>query len=77
MKRTTIYLPESLKTRLEELAATRRVTEAELIRTAVAAFLADQEPPAPRLPLYDSGDPGLARAVAERPEEVLRGFGER
>jgi hypothetical protein len=35
MKRTTIYLPEELKARLEQEAARRGVTEAEVIRQAV------------------------------------------
>lgn len=35
MKRTTIYLPEEMKSRLEHEAARRQITEAELIRRAV------------------------------------------
>ena len=35
MKRTTIYLPEELKARLEAEAARRHITEAEFIRQAV------------------------------------------
>jgi hypothetical protein len=35
MKRTTIYLPEEMKSRLEHEASRRQITEAELIRRAV------------------------------------------
>ena len=35
MKRTTIYLPEEMKARVEAEAARRRITEAEFIRRAV------------------------------------------
>ena len=35
MKRTTIYLPEDMKSRLEHEASRRQITEAELIRRAV------------------------------------------
>ena len=35
MKRTTVYLPEELKERLEAAAKARGVTEAEIIRRAV------------------------------------------
>jgi hypothetical protein len=35
MKRTTIYLPDELKGRLEKAAEHRGVTEAEIIRLAV------------------------------------------
>lgn len=35
MKRTTVYLPDDLKARLEAAAKTRGVTEAEIVRQAV------------------------------------------
>ncbi len=35
MKRTTVYLPEELKARLEAEASKRGVSEAEIIREAV------------------------------------------
>lgn len=35
MKRTTIYLPEEMKSRLEHDASRRQITKAELIRRAV------------------------------------------
>jgi predicted transcriptional regulator len=45
MKRTTIYLPEDLKSRLEAEADRRGVTEAEIVRRAVDRELSR---PAPR-----------------------------
>ena len=46
--------------------------EAELIREGVASVIRARLAPAPRIPLFDSGDPTLA----ERVDEVLaEGFG--
>ena len=72
MKKTTVYLPEGLKFALERVAAERGLSEAELIREAVRELVRGSEPPRPRLPLFSSGDPTLAR----RFEEELHGFGE-
>lgn len=69
--RTTIYLPEDLKERLAHEARRRGVTEAQVIREALAGALTR---PRPRGGLVDSGDP----AWAGRDEELLaeQGFGE-
>jgi hypothetical protein len=72
MKKTTVYLPEDLKSALGRIAAFRGRSEAELIREAVRELVREAEPPRPRLPLFSSEDPTLAR----RFEEELRGFGE-
>jgi len=72
MKKTTVYLPETLKTALGRVAAERGRSEAELIREAVRELVRSSEPPRPRLPLFSSGDPTLA----ERVDEELAGFGE-
>jgi hypothetical protein len=72
MKKTTVYLPEDLKSALGRIAAQRGRSEAELIREAVGDLVKDSEPPRPRLPLFLSDDPTLA----ERVDEELRGFGE-
>lgn len=53
MKRTTIYLPDEMKTSIEREAVRRGVTEAEVIRGAVRATLADIGAPVPHLPLFD------------------------
>ncbi len=73
MRRTTIYLPEDLKKALERTAAAQGKSEAEVVRTALAAATAEQAHPRPRLPLFDSGDPTLAERVDE---ELAAGFGE-
>lgn len=73
MKKTTVYLPDDLKSALGRLAAREGRSEAELIREAVGELVRDSGPPRPRLPLFSSGDPTLA----ERVDEELAGFGER
>ncbi len=72
MKKTTVYLPEDLKSALGRIAAEKGRSEAELIREAVGELVRDSEPPRPRLPLFSSGDPTLA----ERVDEELTGFGD-
>lgn len=72
MVKTTLYLPESLKQRLEQAARQDRRSEAELIREAISEALAKRVPPRPRLPLFSSGDP----AWAANADVHLQGFGE-
>ena len=72
MKKTTVYLPEDLKSALGRVAAQTWRSEAELIRETIRDLVRDSEPPRLRLPLFSSDDPTLAR----RFEEELRGFGE-
>lgn len=72
MDKTTVYLPSELKHALTVTAKRRGVSEAELIREGVALVTAVEKPPKPRLPLFSSGQPGLA----ERFDELLEGFGE-
>lgn len=72
MVKTTLYLPEELKTRIERRAREQKQSEAEVIRSALDESLPPLAPPRPRLPLFDSGDPTLA----ERVDEILaEGFG--
>jgi hypothetical protein len=71
MVKTTVYLPEELKRRLEQAARSRGTSEAEVIRDAIDAFTL-QERPRPRLPLFHSG----RGDIAERVDELLaQGFG--
>jgi hypothetical protein len=72
MKKTTVYLPEDLKSALGRIAKEKGCSEAELIREAIGELVRNTEPPRPRLPLFSSGDPTLA----ERIDEELVGFGE-
>ena len=72
MKKTTVYLPDDLKAALGRAASEKGQSEAELIRRAVEELVKGFERPRPRLPLFSSGDPTLARRV----DEELRGFGE-
>jgi len=73
MRRTTIYLPDELKAALERTAAAQGRSEAEVVRSAVAAATSEQSHPRPSLPLFDSGDATLAERVDE---ELAAGFGE-
>ncbi|MDP8904844.1 MAG: ribbon-helix-helix protein, CopG family [Chloroflexota bacterium] len=73
MEKTTVYLSAELKKALQRAARRRRTSEAALIREGVALVAAESRPPRPRLPLFESGQPGLAA----RADEALRGFGER
>ena len=73
MHKTTVYLPEDLKRALEVTAASRGQSVAELIREALRALVKSAAPPRPRVPLFESGLPG----VAEQVDEALKGFGER
>jgi len=73
MDKTTLYIPRELKSAVERTAAARGCSEAEVVREALRALTSKVEPPAPRLPLFASGRPGLAR----RAEVELKGFGER
>lgn len=68
MIRTTIYLPEELKEALEREAARRGISEAQLIREAVAKEVGR---PRPNAGFLD------AEPLAARVDELLAGFGER
>jgi hypothetical protein len=72
VKKTTIYLSDELKQRLQQTARANGTSEAEVIRTAIERFTRDDSHPRPRWPLFDSERGG----VAERVDEILAdGFG--
>lgn len=73
MRKTTVYLSDDLKARLERVAGERQRSEADIIREALERYTADEVRPRPRLPLFESGQPDLA----ERVDEALAGLGER
>ena len=70
MERTTVYLDAELKRRLKSAAAQARVSEAGMIREALAQYLA-KEPSVRLLPVGRSTDGG----VAARDEEALEDLG--
>lgn len=73
MKKTTLYLPDELKKRIEEAALEQGRSEADVIREALDTSV--QRPRAePRIPLpgVGLGDP----TIAERAGDLLDGFGE-
>ena len=71
MEKTTLYLPEDLKTAVKRAAAERGVSEAEIIRESIRVSVGSVRP-RPRGALYSSGQP-----IARDAEEMLAGFGER
>jgi hypothetical protein len=73
MKKTTVYLPDDLKRALARAARRRRMSEAELLREAVARLTSEADTPAPQLPLFQSRKPSIAQDV----DDALEGFGVR
>ncbi|MGD2167122.1 MAG: CopG family transcriptional regulator [Gammaproteobacteria bacterium] len=73
MHKTTVYLPDDLRNALRRTATSRGVSEAQLIREAIAKLTSDSLPPQPELPLIRSGMPDLAEQI----DESMPGFGER
>ncbi len=75
MKKTTLYLPDDLKKKIEQVAKGEGRSEADVIRDAISSAV-DVKPvyPAPRVPLpgVKLGDP----TIAERAGDLLEGFGE-
>jgi hypothetical protein len=74
MKKTTLYLPDDLKDRIERIAERDDLSEADVIRGAIVTGLSGRQPPAPKIPLFSKElkDPRLA----ERVDELLDGFGQ-
>lgn len=73
MEKTTVYLSEDLKRALRRASRATGRSEAELIREGIGIVTGTHRIAEPRLPLFESRDPDLARRV----DEHLRGFGER
>jgi hypothetical protein len=71
MNKTTLYLPDDLKSAVKQAAARQGVSEAEIIRQAIRRMVGDARP-RPRGSLFSSGGP-----MARQAEELLTGFGER
>ena len=73
MEKTTLYIPRELKNAVEQAAAARGCSEAEVVREALRALTHKEAAPAPRLPLFASHKPGLAKHA----DVQLKGFGKR
>lgn len=78
MVKTTLYVPDDLKRAVERLARAKHVSEAELIRTAVASYVSQETPRRPRFPLLPSRQGRGTSDDASRVDELLAetGFGE-
>lgn len=75
MVKTTVYLPDDLKQRLEQAAQLSGQSEATIIRSALEGWLDSLLPrPAAHWETMDFGDPELAVSVDEA---LAEGFGER
>jgi hypothetical protein len=74
MVKTTVYLPDELKARLDEAARVSGQSEATIIRSALEEWLESLLPkPTPHWGTMNFGDPDLACKV----DEVLaEGFGQ-
>ena len=74
MKKTTLYLPDDLKADITIIADREGRSEADVIRDALRACVAERTPPKPTVPLLTARelkDP----TIAERVDELLDGFG--
>ncbi len=70
VQKTTLYLPDDLKGAVADEPRRSGRSEAEVIRSAIAAAVKPVRP-RPRAAVF-SGDP-----IARRVDELLEGFGER
>lgn len=73
MFKTTLYLPDDLRSALKRTARARGCSEAVVIRDALREFTSRMETPRPKLPLFTSARGNLAEHV----DRALRGFGTR
>jgi len=73
MRKTTIYLPDELKKRVEKVARNTGKSEADVIRDAISGATMAAGAPAPRIPLMERGlgDP----TIAENVDALLESFG--
>jgi Ribbon-helix-helix protein, copG family. len=73
MRKTTIYLPDEMKKRLEDVARSSGRPEAAVIRDAISSATSDAISPPPRVPLTERGlgDP----TIAENVDALIERFG--
>jgi hypothetical protein len=70
-QKTTVYLPVEMKQALARVARERQLSEAEVLREAVARITGEADAPAPRLPLFRAKGPSIAEDI----DRALAGFG--
>jgi hypothetical protein len=70
LRRTAVYLPDSLKLPLKRLARERCASEAELIRPALDEYIRKAARPRPTLPLFGSI---VDADLGDRVDELLAG----
>lgn len=71
MEKTTLYLPDDLKSAVKVAAAQRGVSEAEVIRDSIRQAVGGARP-RPHGALFHG-----TRPIARHTDEALAGFGER
>lgn len=72
IRKMTVSLPDHLRAALQRAAARSGRSEADLVREGIHRVIEEYDGPEPRLPLFASGQPELARNV----DEALAGFGD-
>jgi len=72
VRRTTIYLPDEMKAAIEREASRRRVSEAEVIRSAVESDLRRKPTRRIQTPVFPDG---LGEEIGTRVDELLEGMG--
>lgn len=71
MEKTTLYLPDDLRSAVKSAAAQQGVSEAEIIRQSIRRAVGDSRP-RPRGGLFRGG-----QSIARHADEALVGFGDR
>ncbi len=71
MEKTTVYVPTDLKQAMARAAAAEGLSQAAWMRNTLRQASSRAAPPAPRLPLIESGKPRLAEQI----DQALEGFG--
>jgi Arc/MetJ-type ribon-helix-helix transcriptional regulator len=77
MVKTTVYLPDHLKHRIEETARRKGLSEAEYLRQAIQSTVDRDSAPRPRTGILRSaGGPGTSDLSLRVDEILAEGFGE-
>lgn len=73
VRKTTVYLPQDLKDRLEQVAKQEKRSEAEIIRSALDSFTMRRARPRPTVPLFRGR--GVTNVAENVDEALAEGFG--